>query len=118
MYKRQVEQLTTTTLRNVVGGLNLEEALTSRDNINGQLRIVLDEATGKWGIRVGRVELKALDPPVSLQDSMAKQMRAESDRRAAILTADGSKQWSILEAEGQRQAEILRACLLYTSRCV
>ncbi len=81
-YLGAVEQLTTTTLRNVVGGLNLEEALTSRDNINGQLRIVLDEATGKWGIRVSRVELKAIDPPVSIQDSMEKQMRAERDRRA------------------------------------
>ena len=86
-YLGAVEQLTTTTLRNVVGGLNLEEALTSRDNINGQLRVVLDEATGKWGIRVGRVELKAIDPPLSIQDSMEKQMRAERDRRAVILTA-------------------------------
>lgn len=108
-YLGAVEQLTTTTLRNVVGGLNLEEALTSRDEINGQLRVVLDEATGKWGIRVGRVELKAIDPPVSIQDSMEKQMRAERDRRAAILTAEGSKQSQILEAEGRRQAEILRA---------
>ncbi|MFD4960721.1 SPFH domain-containing protein [Microbacterium sp. NPDC058389] len=108
-YLGAVEQLTTTTLRNVVGGLNLEEALTSRDNINGQLRVVLDEATGKWGIRVGRVELKAIDPPLSIQDSMEKQMRAERDRRAAILTAEGSKQSQILEAEGRRQAEILRA---------
>ncbi|WP_424449471.1 SPFH domain-containing protein [Microbacterium arborescens] len=108
-YLGAVEQLTTTTLRNVVGGLNLEEALTSRDNINGQLRIVLDEATGKWGIRVSRVELKAIDPPTSIQDSMEKQMRAERDRRAAILTAEGSKQSQILEAEGRRQAEILKA---------
>lgn len=108
-YLGAVEQLTTTTLRNVVGGLNLEEALTSRDNINGQLRVVLDEATGKWGIRVGRVELKAIDPPVSIQDSMEKQMRAERDRRAAILTAEGSKQSQILEAEGRRQASILQA---------
>jgi regulator of protease activity HflC (stomatin/prohibitin superfamily) len=108
-YLGAVEQLTTTTLRNVVGGLNLEEALTSRDNINGQLRVVLDEATGKWGIRVGRVELKAIDPPVSIQDSMEKQMRAERDRRAAILTAEGSKQSQILEAEGRRQAAILEA---------
>ena len=108
-YLGAVEQLTTTTLRNVVGGLNLEEALTSRDEINGQLRVVLDEATGKWGIRVSRVELKAIDPPVSIQDSMEKQMRAERDRRAAILTAEGSKQSQILEAEGRRQAEILRA---------
>ncbi|MDR2294284.1 MAG: SPFH/Band 7/PHB domain protein [Microbacterium sp.] len=108
-YLGAVEQLTTTTLRNVVGGLNLEEALTSRDQINDQLRAVLDEATGKWGIRVSRVELKAIDPPVSIQDSMEKQMRAERDRRAAILTAEGTKQSAILEAEGSRQAEILRA---------
>ena len=108
-YLGAVEQLTTTTLRNVVGGLNLEEALTSRDNINGQLRVVLDEATGKWGIRVGRVELKAIDPPLSIQDSMEKQMRAERDRRALILTAEGTKQSAILTAEGARQAEILRA---------
>ncbi|BDZ38323.1 SPFH domain-containing protein [Microbacterium suwonense] len=108
-YLGAVEQLTTTTLRNVVGGLNLEEALTSRDEINGQLRVVLDEATGKWGIRVSRVELKAIDPPVSIQDSMEKQMRAERERRATILTAEGSKQSQILEAEGQRQAAILKA---------
>ena len=108
-YLGAVEQLTTTTLRNVVGGLNLEEALTSRDNINGQLRIVLDEATGKWGIRVGRVELKAIDPPISIQDSMEKQMRAERDRRAVILTAEGTKQSAILTAEGARQAAILEA---------
>src|SRR6187431_3639793 len=108
-YIQAVEQLTTTTLRNVVGGLNLEEALTSRDNINNQLRAVLDEATGKWGIRVGRVELKAIDPPHSIQDSMEKQMRAERDKRALILTAEGTKQSAILEAEGHRQGEILRA---------
>ncbi|WP_165065205.1 SPFH domain-containing protein [Marisediminicola senii] len=108
-YLGAVEQLTVTTLRNVVGGLNLEEALTSRDNINGQLRIVLDEATGKWGIRVGRVELKAIDPPVSIKDSMEKQMRAERDRRAVILTAEGTKQSAILTAEGARQAAILSA---------
>jgi regulator of protease activity HflC (stomatin/prohibitin superfamily) len=108
-YLGAVEQLTTTTLRNVVGGLNLEEALTSRDEINGQLRIVLDEATGKWGIRVSRVELKAIDPPVSIQDSMEKQMRAERDRRAVILTAEGNKQSEILNAEGMRQAAILKA---------
>ena len=108
-YLGAVEQLTTTTLRNVVGGLNLEEALTSRDNINGQLRVVLDEATGKWGVRVGRVELKAIDPPHSIQDSMEKQMRAERDRRALILTAEGTKQSAILTAEGQRQAAILQA---------
>ena len=108
-YLGAVEQLTTTTLRNVVGGLNLEEALTSRDEINTKLRVVLDEATGKWGIRVSRVELKAIDPPVSIQDSMEKQMRAERDRRAAILTAEGTKQSAILQAERARQAEILRA---------
>ncbi|MGO4691708.1 SPFH domain-containing protein [Glaciibacter sp. 2TAF33] len=104
-----VEQLATTTLRNVVGGLNLEETLTSRDAINGKLRIVLDEATGKWGIRVGRVELKAIDPPHSIQDAMEKQMRAERDRRAVILTAEGTKQSAILNAEGARQAAILSA---------
>jgi len=108
-YLGAVEQLTTTTLRNVVGSLNLEEALTSRDNINGQLRVVLDEATGKWGVRVGRVELKAIDPPASIQDSMEKQMRAERDRRALILTAEGTKQSAILTAEGARQAAILEA---------
>jgi regulator of protease activity HflC (stomatin/prohibitin superfamily) len=108
-YLGAVEQLTTTTLRNVVGSLNLEEALTSRDNINGQLRVVLDETTGKWGVRVGRVELKAIDPPLSIQDSMEKQMRAERDRRAQILTAEGTKQAAILQAEGSRQASILEA---------
>ena len=108
-YLSAVEQLTTTTLRNVVGGLDLEEVLTSRDNINGQLRAVLDEATGKWGIRVGRVELKAIDPPASIQSSMEQQMRAERDRRAAILTAEGTKQSQILEAQGKREAAILEA---------
>ncbi|HEV2087735.1 MAG TPA: SPFH domain-containing protein, partial [Cryptosporangiaceae bacterium] len=104
-----IEQLTVTTLRNVIGGLNLEETLTSRDQINGQLRGVLDEATGKWGIRVNRVELKAIDPPHSIQDSMEKQMRAERDRRAAILTVEGVKQSAILTAEGEKQSSILRA---------
>ncbi|MEV4901410.1 SPFH domain-containing protein [Citricoccus sp. NPDC055426] len=108
-YIHAVEQLTTTTLRNVVGGMNLEAALTSRDAINNQLRGVLDEATGKWGLRVSRVELKAIDPPLSIQDSMEKQMRAERDRRAAILTAEGTKQAEILTAEGQRQSAILEA---------
>ena len=108
-YIAAVENLTTTTLRNVVGGLNLEEALTSRDAINTQLRGVLDEATSKWGLRVSRVELKAIDPPRTIQDSMEKQMRAERDRRAAILTAEGQKQSEILTAEGQRQAAILEA---------
>src|SRR6195952_5364394 len=108
-YLVAVEQLTTTTLRNVVGGLNLEEALTSRDNINGQLRVVLDEATGKWGIRVNRVELKSIEPPASIQDSMEQQMRAERSRRAQILTAEGTKQAAILQAEGEKQSSVLRA---------
>jgi len=104
-----IEQLTTTTLRNVIGGLTLEKALTSRDEINTQLRVVLDEATGKWGIRVNRVELKAIDPPTTIQEAMEKQMRAERDRRAAILTAEGVKQSEILTAEGSKQAAILKA---------
>lgn len=104
-----IEQLTVTTLRNVVGGLDLEAALTSRDSINAALRGVLDEATGKWGVRVNRVELKAIDPPPSVQESMEKQMRAERDKRAAILTAEGEKQSQILTAEGSRQAAILTA---------
>ncbi|GAA1806402.1 SPFH domain-containing protein [Nesterenkonia flava] len=104
-----VEQLTTTTLRNVVGGMNLEEALTSRDQINSMLRGELDKVTGRWGIRVARVELKAIDPPHSIQDSMEQQMRAERNRRAAILTAEGNKQSAILNAEGDRQAAILKA---------
>ena len=104
-----IEQLTVTTLRNVIGSLDLEQTLTSRDQINAQLRGVLDESTGKWGIRVNRVELKAIDPPHSVQDSMEKQMRAERDRRAAILTAEGVKQSAILTAEGDKQSQILRA---------
>src|SRR3712207_4642710 len=108
-YIQAIEQLTVTTLRNVIGGMSLEDTLTSRDQINAQLRGVLDEATGKWGIRVNRVELKAIDPPGTIQEAMEKQMRAERDRRAAILTAEGSKQSQILEAEGLRQSEILRA---------
>ncbi len=104
-----IEQLTVTTLRNVIGSMDLEQTLTSRDQINGQLRGVLDEATGQWGIRVSRVELKAIDPPHSVQDSMEKQMRAERDRRATILTAEGVKQASILTAEGDKQSQILRA---------
>src|SRR3984885_4558981 len=108
-YITAVEQLTVTTLRNVVGGMDLETTLTSRDQINHELRRELDEATGKWGIRVGRVELKAIEPPGSIQDSMEKQMRADRDKRAAILSADGSKQSAILTAEGERQAAILKA---------
>ena len=104
-----IEQLTVTTLRNVVGSMDLEQTLTSRDQINGQLRGVLDEATGRWGVRVNRVELKSIDPPQSIQGSMEQQMRAERDRRAAILTAEGVKQSQILTAEGDKQAAILRA---------
>jgi regulator of protease activity HflC (stomatin/prohibitin superfamily) len=104
-----IEQLTVTTLRNVIGGLTLEEVLTSRDNINSQLRIVLDEATGKWGIRVNRVELKSVEPPRTVQEAMEKQMRAERDRRATILTAEGIKQSQILTAEGEKQAAVLKA---------
>jgi regulator of protease activity HflC (stomatin/prohibitin superfamily) len=104
-----IEQLTVTTLRNVSGGMTLEQTLTSRDSINSELRIVLDEATGKWGIRVNRVELKAVDPPLSIQEAMEKQMRAERDRRAAILQAEGIKQSQILTAEGEKQSAILRA---------
>src|SRR5438105_5423922 len=88
-YIQAIEQLTVTTLRNVVGGITLEQTLTSRDQINNQLRGVLDEATGKWGVRVNRVELKAIDPPATIQEAMEKQMRAERDKRAAILTAEG-----------------------------
>ena len=104
-----IEQLTVTTLRNVIGGLTLEETLTSRDNINSQLRVVLDEATGKWGIRVNRVELKSVEPPRTVQEAMEKQMRAERDRRATILTAEGIKQSQILTAEGEKQAAVLKA---------
>ncbi|HTI25245.1 MAG TPA: SPFH domain-containing protein, partial [Kutzneria sp.] len=104
-----VEQLTTTTLRNVVGGMSLEQTLTSRDSINNQLRGVLDEATGRWGIRVARVELKAIDPPPSIQDSMEKQMRADREKRAMILTAEGQRESAIKTAEGQKQGQILAA---------
>lgn len=108
-YIQAVEQLTMTTLRNIVGGMTLEDTLTSRDSINGGLRGVLDEATGKWGIRVGRVEIKGIDPPPSIKDSMEKQMRADRDKRAAILTAEGQRQSAILSAEGNKQAAILSA---------
>jgi regulator of protease activity HflC (stomatin/prohibitin superfamily) len=108
-YITAVEQLTVTTLRNVVGGMELEHALTSRDRINSELRAELDEATGKWGIRVSRVELKAIEPPSSIQESMQKQMRADRDKRAAVLSAEGSKQSAILTAEGERQAAVLKA---------
>jgi len=108
-YIQAIEQLTVTTLRNVIGGMALEKTLTSRDEINGQLRGVLDEATGKWGIRVNRVELKAIDPPPSIQDSMEKQMRADRDKRATILAAEGVKQSQILTAQGEKESSILRA---------
>ncbi len=108
-YVAAVEQLTVTTLRNVVGGMDLDMTLTSRDKINGELRKELDEATGRWGLRVSRVELKAIEPPASIQGSMEKQMRADRDKRAAILSAEGAKQSAILTAEGERQAAVLRA---------
>jgi regulator of protease activity HflC (stomatin/prohibitin superfamily) len=108
-YIQGIEQLTVTTLRNVIGGMALEKTLTSRDEINNQLRGVLDEATGKWGIRVNRVELKAIDPPSSIKETMEKQMRADREKRAAILTAEGVKQSQILTAEGEKQSAILRA---------
>src|SRR5881275_443586 len=104
-----IEQLTVTTLRNVIGGMTLEDTLTSRDSVNNQLRAVLDEATGKWGIRVNRVELKSVDPPPTIQEAMEKQMRAERDRRASILQAEGYKQSQILTAEGEKQSAILKA---------
>src|SRR4051794_11020013 len=104
-----MEQLTVTTLRNVIGGMTLEETLTSRDTVNSQLRAVLDEATGRWGIRVNRVELKSVEPPRTVQEAMEKQMRAERDRRATILTAEGVKQSQILTAEGEKQSAVLRA---------
>src|SRR5688572_16538533 len=108
-YIQAIEQLTMTTLRNIVGGMDLEETLTSRDQINSGLRGVLDEATGKWGIRVNRVELKGIDPPPSIKDSMEKQMRADREKRAVILTAEGQRQAAILTAEGNKQSMILNA---------
>ena len=104
-----VEQLTVTTLRNVIGSLSLEDVLTSRDKINADLRIVLDEATERWGIRVNRIELKSIDPPSSIQEAMEKQMRAERERRAVIINAEGVKQAQITTAEGEKQAAILTA---------
>jgi regulator of protease activity HflC (stomatin/prohibitin superfamily) len=108
-YIQAIEQLTVTTMRNVIGSMDLEKTLTSRDTINSQLRGVLDEATGKWGIRVNRVEVKAIDPPKTIKDAMEKQMRAERDKRAAILNAEGQRQSQILTAEGDKQSAILRA---------
>jgi regulator of protease activity HflC (stomatin/prohibitin superfamily) len=104
-----VEQITTTTLRNVVGGLSLEQTLTSRDQINSVLRGELDEATHRWGIRINRVEIKAIDPPASIQDSMERQMKADREKRAMILTAEGQREAAIRAAEGQKQAQILSA---------
>jgi regulator of protease activity HflC (stomatin/prohibitin superfamily) len=104
-----IDLLTVTTLRNVIGGMTLEQTLTSRDAINDQLRGILDDATGKWGIRVHRVELKAVDPPPSVKDAMEKQMRADREKRAAVLQAEGVKQAQILQAEGEKQAAILKA---------
>ncbi|MBD0021345.1 SPFH/Band 7/PHB domain protein [Gordonia pseudamarae] len=104
-----VEQLTITTLRNVVGGMTLEETLTSRDSINGQLRGVLDEATGRWGLRVARVELKSIMPPPSIQESMEKQMKADREKRATILWAEGQRESAIKTAEGNKQSQILAA---------
>ena len=106
---KAIDLLAVTTLRNVIGGMTLEQTLTSRDSINDQLRGILDEATGKWGIRIHRVELKAVDPPPSIKDTMEKQMRADREKRAAILQAEGVKQSQILQAEGEKQAAILKA---------
>src|SRR3954453_834651 len=104
-----IEQLTVTYLRNIVGDLTLEETLTSRDQVNTRLRLLFSELTGKWGIRSNGVEIKSIDPPSSIQEAMEKQMRAERDRRATILTAEGVKQSQILTAEGEKQAAVLKA---------
>ena len=108
-YLQAIEQLATTTLRNAVGNLQLEESLTSRETVNSQLGTVLDEATGKWGIKVGRVEIKAIEPPASIKDAMEKAMRADREKRATILTAEGEKAGQILEAEGRAQAAVTSA---------
>jgi regulator of protease activity HflC (stomatin/prohibitin superfamily) len=108
-YILAIEQLTATMLRSVIGSMDLEQTLTSRDKINTLLRGVLDDASGKWGIRVTRVEIKAIDPPKSVKDAMEKQMRAEREKRAAILTAEGARQSQILTAEGDKTSKILRA---------
>src|SRR6186997_1690461 len=104
-----IEQLTVTSLRNIVGSLTLEEALTSRDAVNDRLRVFLDERTGRWGIRINGVEIKSIDQPGTIQEAMEKQMRAERDRRAAILNAEGVKQSQILTAEGEKTSAVLRA---------
>ncbi len=104
-----IEKLTQTTLRNVIGSLDLDESLVSRDQINEKLRIILDEATDKWGVKVNRVELQEVNPPTDIKVAMEKQMRAERDRRAVIIEAEGKKRAAILEAEGQQQSHVLRA---------
>lgn len=108
-YIRGIEQITITTLRNIIGGIDLEAVLTSREKINSELRLVLDETTGKWGVRANRIEIKTIDPPKSIQEAMEKQMRAERDRRASILSAEGVKQSLILNAQGERESLVLRA---------
>jgi regulator of protease activity HflC (stomatin/prohibitin superfamily) len=108
-YIQAIEQITATMLRSVIGNMDLEQTLTSRDQINMRLRGVLDDASGKWGLRVTRVEIKAIDPPKSVIDAMEKQMRAEREKRAAVLTAEGVRQSKILTAEGEKQSSILRA---------
>src|SRR5487761_1480579 len=108
-YIQAIEQITATMLRSVIGNMDLEQTLTSRDQINARLRGVLDDASGKWGLRVTRVEIKAIDPPKSVIDAMEKQMRAEREKRAAVLTAEGVRQSKILTAEGEKQSSILRA---------
>ena len=108
-YIKAIEQLTMTTLRNIIGGLDLEQTLTSREEINQKLRVVLDEATGKWGIKVNRVELRAIDPPATIRDAMEKGARAERDKRASILIAEGQRQSQILAAGGEKESSILRA---------
>lgn len=104
-----IEKLTQTTLRNVIGELELDECLTSRDTINMKLRSILDEATNKWGVKVNRVELQDINPPVDIKEAMEKQMRAERTRRAQIIEAEGTKRAAILEAEGQKGADINEA---------
>ena len=104
-----IENLTATTLRNIIGDLELDQSLTSRDHINGQMRAILDEATDNWGIKVNRVELKNIIPPKEIQNAMEKQMKAERERRESILQAEGQKQSQILVAEGEKQSAILRA---------
>ncbi|MGA4508618.1 SPFH domain-containing protein [Propionibacteriaceae bacterium G1746] len=108
-YRAAIEQLTMTTLRNIIGGMDLEAALTSREEINARLRAVLDEATGKWGIKVNRVELRAIEPPPTIRDAMEKGARAEREKRAQVLLAEGQRQAQILSAGGDRESQILRA---------